>query len=349
MICLERQLKAKEAVDFAPLPPFRYGTGILILKSKDINLSAAEEASVLIQAPEGVTIESELDNELVLSSIENTDMIKAWHVANSKIRTIRIPQVLSNPIIIKHNPQKPGATHLFIIAEPDSKALVIEEIYGKPEFYTNSTEILLKENSEITHVTIQALDKNTYYSNFQHAWAEKNSKIKWLRGNFGADYSRSENMTNLKGEKSDVKSWLIFTSKGSQQQDIAVGATHLASQTTSDMVSRGVVKDQSKNIYRGKIRASPKTKGIDGYQKHDVLILNDDAEADAIPELEIETDDVKCSHGVSIGKIDEEHLFYLMSRGLSELEAKREIIEGFFYPVIKDFNIDLKEEVKQRL
>lgn len=109
----------------------------------------------------------------------------------------------------------------------------------------------------------------------------------------------------------------------------------MASQTKSDMVSRGIVDDESKNIYRGKIRAEPNTKGIDGYQKHDVLILNNNAEADAIPELEIETDDVKCSHGATIGKVNKDQLFYLRSRGLSKEEATKMIIKGFFEPLIK--------------
>lgn len=345
----ERQAKAKEIIDTLPLPPSRYGTGILIPKSRNIDLTNAEESILIIQAPDSVEIENNPDQEQILSSIEPTDIVKAWHIYNSKIKLIKIPTTLSSPIIIKHNPQAPGATHIFIIAEPNVKATIIEEITGDPKLYTTGTEILAKENSEINHISIQSLGKESYYSNFQHAWVEKDAKIEWLRGNFGADYSRSDNMTDLEGENSNVKNWLVFISRNEQQQDISSGARHIGSQTTSDMVSRGIVKDQSKNIYRGKVRVEPGTKGIDGYQKHDVLILSDDAEADAIPELEIETDDVKCSHGATIGKINKDQLFYLMSRGLNKEQATKAIIEGFFEPLMKIIPESTKELVQKEV
>ena len=115
------------------------------------------------------------------------------------------------------------------------------------------------------------------------------------------------------------------------------------------MFTRGVVKDKSKALYRGLIEVGKEASGTNGYQKEDVLILNEGAVADAIPNLEINNNEVKCSHGVSIGKISEEHLFYLMSRGLDENLAKKEVIEGFFYPVLKDFKIDMSKEIKERL
>ena len=112
------------------------------------------------------------------------------------------------------------------------------------------------------------------------------------------------------------------------------------------MVSRAELNDAAKAIYRGLIRVEPTAPKSNGYQKADMLLLGKDAQADPIPELEIKNDDVTCTHSATVGRVNTEDLFYLMSRGLNREEATRALVEGFFIPIINNINIpEIREHI----
>ena len=136
----------------------------------------------------------------------------------------------------------------------------------------------------------------------------------------------------------------------SQQFDIYSSVIHESSDTKSDILIKGALKDKSKSLFRGLVRIEKNAPNSDGYQKEEVLLLDDGVEANAIPNLEIENENVRCTHGVSIGSIDKEKLFYLMSRGLSKDMSVKLIVEGFFDSILANAGVmDVKSLIVEKL
>jgi Fe-S cluster assembly protein SufD len=127
----------------------------------------------------------------------------------------------------------------------------------------------------------------------------------------------------------------IFFTNGRQHIDLDTQQNHNASDTVSDLLYKGALKDNSRSVWQGMIKALPDSQRIDGFQANRNLMLDKTARADSIPGLEIQADDVRCTHASTIGKLDEEEVFYLMSRGIPRVEAVRMVIQGFFDPVMQ--------------
>ena len=122
----------------------------------------------------------------------------------------------------------------------------------------------------------------------------------------------------------------VYFADGSQHLDFDTYQEHAAPRTTSDFLFRGVLREQATTVWRGMIRVEKEAQGTDAYQENRNLLLSRQAHANSIPGLEIMANDVRCSHGATVGQVDREQLFYLMSRGLSAGEAERLIVSGFF-------------------
>ena len=166
----------------------------------------------------------------------------------------------------------------------------------------------------------------------------------------GGSLCKSDVSTWLKGDCSRTKIMTFFFGSGKQQFDLTLNVHHQAPYTTSDLVTRGALNQQSKAIYRGLVKIHKNAPNSIGFQKDDTLLLSENAEADAVPNLEIDNNNVKCSHGVTIGQIDHEKLFYLMSRSLSEENAKRKIVEAFFDPLIRKIEVkELRKNARQSI
>ncbi|MGC8834380.1 MAG: SufD family Fe-S cluster assembly protein, partial [Armatimonadota bacterium] len=125
---------------------------------------------------------------------------------------------------------------------------------------------------------------------------------------------------------------------------------HVAPHTTSNLLYRAALRDEARSVYAGLIHVRPEAVRADAYQANRNLLLSKEARADSLPKLEIETDDVRCTHGATVGPVDEEQAFYLMSRGLSKAEAERMIVEGFFEDVITSVGEEMvQNSVRGRL
>jgi len=148
----------------------------------------------------------------------------------------------------------------------------------------------------------------------------------------------------LNGEGSATNNYGIFFGNEKQQFDLVANSIHNAPNTTSDIFTKGALTDTSKCIYRGLVKIHQNAGGSNGYQKEDTLLLSPDAAADSIPNLEIDNSDVRCTHGATIGRIDREKMFYLMSRGLNEKQATRTYVRGFFEELILKMQIEKLRE-----
>ncbi|MBI4163336.1 MAG: Fe-S cluster assembly protein SufD [Candidatus Aenigmarchaeota archaeon] len=231
-----------------------------------------------------------------------------------------------------------------IVTEPLSKLTLIdvsessEKAYG---FRSQKIKIFAGESSKIEFSGFQNYSELVANISDRKAFLGKDASIDWIITDLGGSLTKSDVTTYLQGEGSSVKNIGLFLGNGNQQFDFNVKATHIAPHTSSDMLTKGALSGKSKSVYRGYIQIKDTASKSAGYQKADILLLSEDAEADPIPNLEIDNNDIeKCTHGATVGQIDRDKLFYMMSRGLSEKEATKKFVEGLFEPALSRIKVE---------
>ena len=229
-----------------------------------------------------------------------------------------------------------------VIAENRSKFTVLEELYSTQQYtaaarstYSGLSEVHLREGAEVTFGSINNLASNINVFTNKKSLGAKDSKIVWSSGFLGGAYTRSrlESVMNESGASSENVEVVFGT--GTQRFDTVSNITHIGPNTSGHAISKGVVKDKSRSLFKGMIRIEKDAKNSRAYLAEHGMILSKDALADAIPGLEISTNEVKATHSASVAQINEEEIFYLTSRGLSENDAKKLIIVGFFEPLVE--------------
>jgi Fe-S cluster assembly protein SufD len=194
-------------------------------------------------------------------------------------------------------------------------------------------------------ISLQSLSENCW--NFGHAKAvlEKDATIDWTIGSIGSKFSKDFSDLQLSGRGSNGKISGFYFANHNQHMDHETSQNHLAPNTTSDLLFKGALTDSSRTVWRGMIYVAKDAIKTDGYQANRNLILSENARADSIPGLEILTDDVRCTHGATVGKIDQDLIFYLESRGIPREEAEKLVIEGFFEPVLERIPLESIQEL----
>ncbi len=200
-------------------------------------------------------------------------------------------------------------------------------------------EIFIGKNCIVNYGNVQMLNQNTFNFTIKKAVVGANSILNWMDCCFGSRVTLSEATAILDGDGATTNNHGIFFGSKQQQFDLVAKSIHNAPHTVSDIFTKGALTGSSKCLYRGLVRIESNAFGSNGYQKEDTLLLSEDAAADSIPNLEIENNDVRCTHGASIGRIDREKLFYMKSRGLNDEQATREYVKGFFEPLIQKIQI----------
>lgn len=244
----------------------------------------------------------------------------------------------------------------FIFAYPKGNVTITQENSSLGLFLIveDNTNITLQTNGVGTtrvHVLVKKGNaKFTHVQNGQHIVQKyahvQSGEIKWTDMIMSNTYVRSYITNNLVGKEAvgEIKSFYITKEKGIC--DVYTANNHLAEHTQSDIVTRGVIDGESKALSRGLVSIGVNAAHSQGYEQQDALLLSDSAEADAIPNLEIHNHDVKCSHGSTVGRVDEEKLFYLMARGVSAEQAKMMMVRGYFMPAIDSItDIDMRKSV----
>ncbi|MDP4012851.1 MAG: Fe-S cluster assembly protein SufD [Candidatus Nanoarchaeia archaeon] len=264
---------------------------------------------------------------------------------------IYIPKntIIETPIEISLNLIANSKENILIIAEENSKASIIDLAKSNDKVNERSqiVEIIAKDNSNIEFISVQNLNKETNNKSIKKASLGKDAVVNWLDCTLGSKATNSTLITDLNGQGSKTKNIGLFFGDKNQEFNFDVRTIHNAPHTESNMLSRGVLNDKAKSNYNGLIKIQEKGHNTIGYQKQETILLSNEAKADAVPTLEIHNDNVKCSHGTTISKLDPEKIFYLMSRGVGEKEAKNKIIEGFFESLIENDNV--KQIVLERL
>jgi Fe-S cluster assembly protein SufD len=198
----------------------------------------------------------------------------------------------------------------------------------------------------VRYVSLQDWGRGVTHLSVQRARIDRDAQVRSLAVTFGADLSRTEVESILAGPGGHSEMLGVYFTDGSQHFDHRSLQDHVAPNCTSDLLYKGALRDSSRVVYSGLIHIAPGAKGSNAFQTNRNVVLSDEAKADSIPNLEIENNDVKCSHAASVGPVDEDQVFYLQSRGISRDEAERLIVRGFFQEVLDRVPL---EEVRQGL
>jgi Fe-S cluster assembly protein SufD len=169
---------------------------------------------------------------------------------------------------------------------------------------------------------------------------EGDGSIDWIFGAIGTRLTKNFSDLDLVGQGARGRMSGFYFTDGHQHLDHDTQQNHMAPHTTSDLLFKGALKGNSRSVWQGMIYVAPEAQQTDGYQANRNLILSSNARADSIPGLEILADDVRCSHGATVGKIDPDLVFYLRSRGIPMEDAERLVVEGFFEPIMDRIPFD---------
>jgi Fe-S cluster assembly protein SufD len=225
-----------------------------------------------------------------------------------------------------------------IVAEPGSQVSFVDEVLSedlqKQTLVSNAVEVLAQDGAQVQYVSLQRLGHGAFYQSSQRTLAQRNSTLDTLNVSMGASTSRVDLNARLLGPGANSDMLGLYFGDDNQHFDHNTSQDHLAPNTTSDLLYKGALDDASRSVFRGVIRVHPNAQKTDAYQTNRNLLLSDHARSDSLPNLEIQADDVKCSHGATVGQLDEEARFYLMSRGLSREQAERLVVLGFLGEVL---------------
>ena len=197
-------------------------------------------------------------------------------------------------------------------------------------FHDGIVEIYVGKNAKLNFVELQSWGKNVWSFTRERARVMGDGKLEWIFGAMGTHLTKNFSDIDMVQPGAEGRISGFYFTNGIQHLDHDTQQNHLAGNTTSDLLYKGALMDESRSVWQGMIYVAPGADGTDGYQANRNLILSKGARADSIPGLEILADDVRCTHGATVGKIDENELFYLYSRGIPEDEAKQLIVMGFF-------------------
>jgi Fe-S cluster assembly protein SufD len=238
----------------------------------------------------------------------------------------------------------PGAelayfSHILVWVEQGASVTYVHEAasptIAKQAMHAGIVELHVGDNANLRFVELQSWGENVWNFTHERARVMRDAKLDWIFGALGSRLTKNFSEINLEGEGSSGRMSGFYFTDGEQHLDHDTQQNHLAPHTTSDLLFKGALEDKSRSVWQGMIHVAPGAQRTDGYQANRNLVLSKQARADSIPGLEIQADDVRCTHGATVGKIDDTELFYLLSRGIPKADARRLIVEGFFDPIME--------------
>ncbi len=300
------------------------------------------------KAPEGVRFEPLPEDFDRLYSLVGWDEKFAAHNAamwqHGLLVVVPEGVVLEQPLYVRIAVTGQTFWRLVVVAEGGSRASLIEE-YASPdastEAYSNAvTELFVEPSAKLEYVSLQNLSTETWHFASHHARVERDGELDWVAGGFGSKKGKTRIQNDLNGRGATSRVTGAYFGDGDQHLDYDTFQKHIAPDCESDFAFKGALRDNSTVVWRGMIRVEPDAQKTNAYQECRNLMLSPTAHAVPIPGLEILANDVRCTHGATVGRVDREDLFYLMSRGLSRPEAERLIVRGFFQNVLDRIELE---------
>jgi Fe-S cluster assembly protein SufD len=305
--------------------------------------TAAVEEGVAVQLADAVTSDPELVRARLGSVVPASgDPFVARNEAEWRQGAlVHVPagQAVQQPVQITVEPGAEGtglAWRSLIVLEEGAEAEVWEEYGpGGAGLFNGVTEIVVGDGASLRYVCGQELPVDSWVFATQRAEVGRDASLEWIALGFGSARGKVRMETKLDGRGANAKVTGAYVGAGRQHLDYDTTQEHAAPNTTSDLAFRGVLGDRATAVWRGMIRVDPGAQQTDAFQESRNLLLSHRAHADAIPGLEIEANDVRCTHAAAVAQVDREQLHYLRAHGLREPDAKRLIIDGFLQALVE--------------
>jgi len=310
--------------------------------------TVTEDGIEIERAPEGVTFAPLPEDEERLYSLVAWDEKFAAHNAAAWRHglLVVVPKgvVLERPLYVRVAVTGQTFWRLVLVTEEGAQASLIEE-YASPSpdtvAYSNAvTELFVEPASKLEYVSLQNLSRETWHFATHHARVERDAELDWVAGGFGSKKGKTRIQNDLNGQGATSRVTGAYFADGTQHLDYDTFQEHIAPSCTSDFAFKGALRDEATAVWRGMIRVEPNAQKTNAYQECRNLMLSPTTHAVPIPGLEIMANDVRCTHGATVGRVDREQLFYLMARGLPRAEAERLIVRGFFQDVLDRIELE---------
>ena len=328
----------------------------------DLETFVPGHAVTTVDAPDGVAVAvgAELGDRF-----GTEDAIDLFHELNNAFMdavVISVPagRSISEPVIVTHRLDADGVAvfpRLVIDAAPDSELTVVEQFLsadGLRALCVPRLEVNVAQAARLRYLGVNMLGNHTWQLGHQRAIGARDSTTLLATVALGGDYARVRTEARVTGQGATTRQIALYYADGTQMHDFRTLQDHAAPKTNSDLLFKGAVQDSAKSVYTGLIKIRHDAKGSVAFQTNRNLTLSSGAWAESVPNLDIETNDVKCSHASTVGPIDEEQRFYLESRGIPPEIAERLVVLGFFDEVIEQLPVghlasQLREMVSEKL
>jgi Fe-S cluster assembly protein SufD len=327
-------------------PPVTNGKPALDLDVSG-RVTVNESGIEVLSAPEGITFEP-LPLDYPSKLIPADDKFAADNLARWQHGLlVHVPKgvQLEKPLYVQVT-SNGGSLYwrMVVIADEGSRFSLIEDLHSAgPDTlaYTNAVvELFVGPAAKIEYVTLQNLSQETWHFGRHKAWLERDSELDVVVGGFGSKRGKVWIENDLVGAGATSRVTGAYFADGNQHLDYDTFQEHIGPSTESDFAFKGALRENASTVWRGMIRVEQSAQKTNAYQENRNLLLSDQAHADSIPGLEIMADDVRCTHGATLGKVNRDELFYLMARGLSRAQAERLVVRGFFQDVLDRIELE---------
>jgi Fe-S cluster assembly protein SufD len=243
--------------------------------------------------------------------------------------------VVEQPIVVLHWSEGDGEAsfpHTLVALREGAQATVLDR-FGSPDtdhLVDGVTELLLDDNAHLRYLSVQEHGPRTWHLGLQRALVGRDSTLRTSAVALGGDYARLRSETVLRGQSAESDQLAVYFGDAAQMLDFRTLQDHDAPWTRSNLLFKGAVEDEARSVYSGLVRLRKSAQKAEAHQTNRNLVLTEGASAESIPNLEIEANDVRCSHASTVGPIDDDQRYYLESRGVPPAEAERLIVLGFF-------------------
>ena len=269
------------------------------------------------------------------------ELFAALNLANMDVIVVSVPAntVVAEPIVITHDftdSARAFFPRVVVDAGANSEVTVVERFVSGDDriLVVPALDVRTASAARVRYLSINELGSASWLIGEQHSVGQRDSDTLLATVALGGDYSRVSTAARVVGQGGNTRQVALYFAGGTQMHDFRTLQEHAAPRTTSDLLFKGAVQDTAKSVYTGLIKIHKDAKGSSAFQTNRNLTLSHGAWAESVPNLDIETNDVKCSHASTVGPIDEEQLFYLESRGVRPDVAERLVVLGFFDEVL---------------
>jgi Fe-S cluster assembly protein SufD len=260
------------------------------------------------------------------------------------------------PLELTHSVEAGGSVfpHVTVVVEEQASVTLVDSFRSPdsddPAICSSVIEVEARRGATVNYISLQQWGKNVHHFQTQRFTGHRDSTVRSLVVNLGSTFARTQVESVLKGEGSFSEMLGLYFADADQHFAQRTLQSHNSPHTTSDLLYKGALKESSKSEYSGLIKVLKGAQGTDAYQANRNLVLSEDALARSIPQLEIEANEVRCTHGATVSPVEEEHLFYLMSRGIDRVTAQKLIVFGFFGEVLDRVRVPaVREELSEAI